>query len=62
VMGERRAGAAVQLVCGSEKAGRDLGWEPRRSDLGTMIDDAWQLYRTVDWDRTQPGGPALAAE
>ena len=59
VMGARRAGDAVALVCGSEKAGRDLGWAPARSDLGTMIEDAWRVYRTVDWDRAAPSGPVL---
>ena len=61
VLGERRAGDAVALVCGSEKAGRELGWTPARSGLGTMIEDAWRSYRTVGWDRTVAGGPALPA-
>ena len=59
VMGERRAGDAVALVCGSEKAGRVLGWTPARSDLGTMIEDAWRLDRRVGWERSRPGGPDL---
>jgi UDP-glucose 4-epimerase len=45
VMGERRAGDAAALVCGSERAVRDLGWRPVRSDLPTMIRDAWGWAR-----------------
>ncbi len=42
VEGPRRAGDAAALVCGSEKAVRDLGWRPQRSDLAVMITDAWR--------------------
>lgn len=37
----RRAGDAASLVCGSSKAMMELDWTPRRSDLETMIADAW---------------------
>ena len=37
----RRAGDAAALVCGSSKAMFELDWTPRRSDLETMIRDAW---------------------
>jgi len=46
VEGPRRGGDAVKLVSGSEKAGRVLGWEPRRSNLQTMISDAWRWHQT----------------
>lgn len=40
VEGPRRAGDAVRLVCGSERARHELGWEPARSTLRQMIADA----------------------
>lgn len=46
IFGARRAGDAVSLVCGSERAVRDLGWRPARSDLGAMIGDAWRWHQT----------------
>ena len=42
VMGDRRAGDAVALVSGSARAVRELGWQPTRSTLPTMITDAWR--------------------
>lgn len=45
VEGPRRAGDAMRLVCGSDKARRDLGWQPRRSDMRTMIEDASRWHR-----------------
>jgi UDP-glucose 4-epimerase len=41
VMGERRAGDAAALVSGSERALRELGWQPSRSTLPQMVRDAW---------------------
>ncbi|MBB1490207.1 UDP-glucose 4-epimerase GalE [Paracoccus sp. MC1854] len=46
VEGPRRGGDAVKLVSGSEKAGRVLGWQPHRSNLQTMISDAWRWHQT----------------
>ena len=45
VYGPRRAGDAVSLVCGSEHAIRALGWRPKRSDMATMISDAWRWHQ-----------------
>ena len=45
VYGPRRAGDAVSLVCGSEHAVRALGWRPKRSDMATMIADAWRWHQ-----------------
>ncbi len=45
IYGARRAGDAVKLVSGSERAMRDLGWRPKRSDMATMIADAWRWHR-----------------
>ncbi|MDP4031328.1 MAG: NAD-dependent epimerase/dehydratase family protein, partial [Pseudorhodobacter sp.] len=41
VQGGRRAGDAASLVSGSVRAARDLGWQPKRSNLPDMIADAW---------------------
>jgi UDP-glucose 4-epimerase len=41
VLGERRAGDAASLVLSSDRAIRELGWEPERSTLRQMIGDAW---------------------
>lgn len=46
VEGPRRGGDAVKLVSGSEKAGRVLGWQPHRSNLPTMISDAWRWHQS----------------
>ena len=44
VDGPRRAGDAVRLVSGSDRARAELGWAPRRSDMATMIADAWRWH------------------
>jgi len=41
VMGERRSGDAAVLTCASNRARIELGWEPERSVLRHMIEDAW---------------------
>lgn len=46
VYGPRRAGDAVKLVSGSERAILELGWRPTRSDMRTMISDAWRWHQT----------------
>lgn len=51
IWGERRAGDAVALVCGSERARRDLGWQPVRSTLARMIADAWRWHQSGHYDR-----------
>jgi UDP-glucose 4-epimerase len=45
IYGDRRAGDAVKLVSGSERALRKLGWRPKRSDMATMIADAWRWHQ-----------------
>ncbi|MDZ4094342.1 MAG: UDP-glucose 4-epimerase GalE [Paracoccaceae bacterium] len=44
-IGARRAGDATSLVSGSERAERELGWQPQRSTLPDMIADAWRWAR-----------------
>lgn len=38
--GPRRAGDAVKLICGSDKARTQLGWTPSRSTMPQMLRDA----------------------
>ena len=45
VEGDRRAGDAVKLVSGSERAVKELGWQPRRSTMKTMVTDAWRWHQ-----------------
>jgi UDP-glucose 4-epimerase len=49
--GPRRAGDAVRMVSGSRRAGEELGWSPSRSDLPTMISDAWAWHQTPGYAR-----------
>ncbi|MBZ4023589.1 UDP-glucose 4-epimerase GalE [Rhodobacter sp. TJ_12] len=51
VEGARRPGDAAVLVSGSSKAERDLGWAPKRSDLTTMIGDAWRWHQSGHYER-----------
>lgn len=41
-IGPRRAGDPARLVADSAKAIRELGWQPRYSDLDTIVGDAWR--------------------
>lgn len=47
-LGARRAGDPAMLVAGNEKAKRLLGWEPVKSNLETILTDAyhWEMKRT----------------
>ncbi|MBK8751830.1 MAG: UDP-glucose 4-epimerase GalE [Candidatus Competibacteraceae bacterium] len=40
--GERRAGDPARLVADSRRARAELGWEPRYTDLATIIAHAWR--------------------
>ena len=48
--GPRRAGDAVQLVCGSERARDELGWRPERSTMRQMIADAWRWHQSGHYE------------
>ena len=41
-IGPRRPGDPAVLVASSEKIQQELGWQPQRADLETIIDSAWQ--------------------
>ncbi|KAA9006930.1 UDP-glucose 4-epimerase GalE [Histidinibacterium aquaticum] len=45
VEGDRRPGDAVKLVSGSRRAREELGWEPKRSVMQTMVADAWRWHQ-----------------
>lgn len=51
VEGERRAGDCTRLVSGSTRAETELGWQSKRSDLSTMIADAWRWHQTGHYDK-----------
>jgi UDP-glucose 4-epimerase len=48
--GPRRAGDCTKLVSGSTRAITDLGWKPERSNLETMIADAWKWHQTGHYE------------
>lgn len=49
--GARRAGDATKLVSGSTRAEAELGWTPERSNMKTMIADAWRWHQTGRFDK-----------
>ena len=46
----RRAGDPAVLIASSEKIRRELGWQPKFSDLKSIVESAWS------WHRTHPDG------
>jgi UDP-glucose 4-epimerase len=46
IYGPRRPGDAVRLVSGSARAAQDLGWAPQRSNMRSMIADAWRWHQS----------------
>ncbi|MFQ5743765.1 MAG: UDP-glucose 4-epimerase GalE [Acidobacteriota bacterium] len=51
-IGMRRPGDPPCLVADSRRANRELGWTPRRSELATILNDAWS------WRQKHPSGYA----
>jgi len=49
-VGPRRPGDPAVLVASSEKIKRELGWQPRYSDLRAIIESAWR------WHQAHPDG------
>jgi len=49
-IGPRRAGDPAVLVAASDRIRRDLGWQPRFADLGTIVAHAWA------WRQRNPEG------
>ncbi|QPK78334.1 UDP-glucose 4-epimerase GalE [Corynebacterium lizhenjunii] len=51
----RRAGDPATLIASSEKIKQELGWAPQRTDLHTIVSDAWAFH-------TQLGDQAHSAD
>jgi UDP-glucose 4-epimerase len=49
-IGPRRAGDPAVLVASHDRAAAVLGWRPERSDLRTLVEDAWR------WHESHPDG------
>jgi UDP-glucose 4-epimerase len=47
---ERRPGDPDVLIASPERIVKDLGWTPRYSDIGTIVETAWE------WHRRHPQG------
>ncbi len=43
VVAPRRSGDPAVLVASSEAAARGLGWQPTRTDIATIVSDAWRF-------------------
>lgn len=48
-LGARRAGDAVKLVSGSTRAEEELNWQPKKSTMAQMIEDAWRWHQVADY-------------
>lgn len=48
----RRSGDPARLVADSRQAREELGWQPKRADLTTIVADAWT------WEQKWPWGPS----
>ena len=51
VEGDRRPGDCTKLVSGSERAIKELGWSPDRSNLTEMIGDAWKWHQIGHYEK-----------
>lgn len=49
--GARRVGDCTKLVSGSSRAVNELDWNPTRSNLETMISDAWRWHQTGHYSK-----------
>jgi UDP-glucose 4-epimerase len=41
----RRPGDPAELVADAALASTELGWQPQRSDLATILADAWRWHQ-----------------
>jgi UDP-glucose 4-epimerase len=48
--GPRRAGDPPVLIAGSDKVRRELGWQPRYTDIHAIVETAW------NWHKSHPRG------
>ncbi|MPN45394.1 UDP-glucose 4-epimerase [bioreactor metagenome] len=42
---ERRAGDPAILIASSEKATKELGWNPRFNSIETILETAWNWHK-----------------
>ncbi|MEJ6951429.1 UDP-glucose 4-epimerase GalE [Natronospora cellulosivora (SeqCode)] len=49
-IGERRGGDPAKLVASSEKIKNELKWQPKYSDLKTIIETAWNWHRKGEFN------------
>jgi UDP-glucose 4-epimerase len=49
-IGPRRAGDPPRLVAAADRARSELGWNPRRADVRTIVESAWR------WHAAHPAG------
>lgn len=45
-IGDRRAGDPSKLIASSDKARKILGWNPNRTSIDRIINDAWTWYKS----------------
>jgi UDP-glucose 4-epimerase len=45
----RREGDPARLIADSTKIREQLGWQPKRADLSTIIQDAWAWEQKFPW-------------
>jgi UDP-glucose 4-epimerase len=56
----RRPGDPAVLVASSRRAAAELGWRPRRTDLSTIVADAWQFVTSRDHRLRHPAARSEA--
>ncbi len=49
-IGPRRPGDPAELIAGSERIRKELGWQPRYPDLHSIVASAWR------WHQAHPHG------
>ena len=50
IIGSRRFGDPAELIAHVGKIKKELGWEPKHSDLKTIMETAW------NWHKNNPNG------
>jgi UDP-arabinose 4-epimerase len=54
---DRRPGDPAALVASAERARPALGWQPRRSDLSTIVETAWRWHESQSAAELDPRNP-----
>ncbi len=53
-VGPRRAGDPAVLIASSDKAVRELGWQPRFASLKRIVESAWEWHKQAQPARSNP--------